>query len=172
MRWLTILFSVLFKQIFHPNNESTDPVKEMKEFILKNYKRVILSMSVANVLSLMFVAGLTISIVTFSIQYDRTGILFVSALGAGGLGLMLVSMLGFIFFFSASSDEAIDQRRDLKIPQPRKSNLEDALALLINDYVKEKELKREQFRKEESQKEIRKQTPAPSGLEVTPEYDH
>jgi hypothetical protein len=172
MRWLTILFSVLFKQIFHPNNESTDPVKEMKEFILKNYKRVILSMSVANVLSLMFVAGLTISIVTFSVQYDRTGILFVSALGAGGLGLILVSMIGFIFFFSAGPDEAFDQKRDFKTSLPRKSNLEDALALLINDYIKEKEFKREQSRKEENQKDLRKPTPAPSSVEVTPEYDH
>jgi len=162
MRWLTIIFSVLFKQIFHPSDSTTDPVKEMKEFLLKNYKRVILSMSVANILSMMFVAGLSISVVTFSIQYDRTGILFVSALGAGGLGIMLVSLLGFILFFSTNSEDAFETRKVIKAQPSPKNNLEDALALLIGDYVKEKELKREE----------RKHTPAPSSVEATPEYEH
>jgi hypothetical protein len=162
MRWLTILFSVLFKQIFHPNDSTSNPVKEMKDFLLKNYKRVILSMSVANILSMMFVAGLAISVITFSIQYDRTGILFISALGAGGLGIMLVSMLGFILFFSNNSEETFEPRRIINTPPSSKNNLEDALAMLINDYVKEKEIKREE----------RKPTPAPSSVEATPEYEH
>ena len=146
MKWLLIAFS-LFKQ-FAPHSDSgtmVNPVAEIKDFIKDNALKVILIFMIASAMSSLFVAGIVIAAVNVAYQYDQTMNISFTAMLATGLILVLLSA-GFsaLYYANAKSSDKIE-----KVKQSAKNigsghPLQDALAVLVMDFVKEREFRRTQ----------------------------
>ena len=145
MKWLSMIATFLVQIFADHRGEMIDPAKEMKEFIVKNAKKVLLSLTVAFALSSIFVSGLVLTITSLSFQYDQTMSFTLTTVVASGLGLMLVSLLGIgLLFYPTKAED--DQPVMEKVPTPPARALEEAVILLIHDFVKEREANREQMK--------------------------
>ncbi len=145
MKWLSMIATFLMQIFADHRGEMIDPAKEMKEFVIKNAKKVLLSLTFAFALSSIFVSGLVLTVTTLSLQFDQNMSFTFTGLVGSGLGLMLVSLLLMgILFYPAKEDgfEAVIE----KTPAPPARPLEEAVILLIHDFVKEREVNREHMK--------------------------
>jgi len=143
MKWLLIIASLFFKPISRLTGNEVNPVAEIKEFFIDNAKKVVLAFMVTSIVSSTFVAGLIITVITLSAQYDQNAGIGVSAMLLGGIGMMVISLIGGWVVLSPSRESREMERQTRNIEQ-QGHPLSDALALLIQDFVKEREFKRSQ----------------------------
>lgn len=144
MKWLLIIFSLLFRPFSRSSSgEHTSLAAEMKQFFVDNGKKVLLAMTLSSLVSSIFVAGLVISIITLSAQYDQSGSFGLSAMILGGLGMMALSLLiGWIAFSPGRESRAEARENEMQSRHTSGNNISDALVLLIQDFVKEREFNR------------------------------
>ncbi len=147
MKWLLFFFSVI-KPFFSSEHPTINPVAEIKELIRSNAVAVITLFAAASTLATMFAGGLLLVAVDIGAQLDQNGFVYFSSMIIMGLSLSLVSLIiGAIVVKSFQ-----EPRREKKRETLTKENvgvvhpLQDALALLIMDFVKERELSRERER--------------------------
>ncbi len=148
MKWLLIIFSLFFRPFSRSSShDHSSPAAEMKEFFIDNGKKVLLAMTITSLVSSLFVAGFVITIITLSAQYDQSGSFGLSAMILGGLGMMALSLIIGWIVFSPSRDgrsEAREREREVEMQNRHVSHnsVSDALVLLIQDFVKEREFNR------------------------------
>lgn len=149
MKWPLILLTLFMKPLGRFNPSHLNPAHEMKQFLMDNAKKVLLAVTVTSIISSLFVAGLVITVITMSAQYDQNAGIGLSAMLLGGFGMMGLSLIiGWLVF--SPSRESKEMERELE-SEARSSQsvssgspLTDALVLLIHDFVKEREFKRQQ----------------------------
>jgi ABC-type multidrug transport system fused ATPase/permease subunit len=146
MKWLILLFTIL--KPFFATGESTssmiNPIEELKDMIKTNAVKVVTIFMAASALATMFAAGIVIIAVDIGAQYDQNAYVYSSSMIMMGLVLVLlpiiVSGIGIkIFHTEGRKQKEREVLRDIGTSHP----LQDALALLIHDFVKERELKRD-----------------------------
>ena len=146
MKWLLIIFSLFFRPFSRSSTHGhTSPAVEMKEFFIDNGKKVLLAMTITSLVSSLFVAGFVITIITLSAQYDQSGSFGLSAMILGGLGMMALSLIiGWLVFSPGRDSRSEARERDIEMQNRHASgnSVSDALVLLIQDFVKEREFNR------------------------------
>lgn len=143
MKWLLLLFSLFAKPLSRFNPQHLNPATEIKQFIVDNAKKVLLAITVTSVISSLFVAGLVITVITMSAQYDQNAGIGLSAMLLGGLGMMGLSLIiGWIVFSPTRETKEIEQEMRETPKVSSGSALTDALVLLVHDFIKEREFRR------------------------------
>ena len=147
MKWLILLFSIVKPFLSSGNSESAmlNPIKELKEMIRENAAKVVLLFSAASALATIFAAGIVIIAVDVGAQYDQTSYIYFSTMIIMGLILVFIPVIigaaSYIVFTNEERQGKIKEREVL-VSVGTSHPLQDALALLIHDFVKEREAKR------------------------------
>lgn len=144
MKWLFLVVSIFIKQFSnHPHAEIGNPVEEIKDFIKENAFKVVMGFTVASALGSVFVAGLVMTIVNLSTQYDQTMSVRFTAMIVSGLAFMLISIAATsLLYYNAINSVVV---KKIKVPLSNINTnhpLQDAFAVLVMDFVKEREFRR------------------------------
>lgn len=146
MKWLILLFTI-FKPFFSSSGEHQmgSPIAEFKEMIKENAMKVVGLFAAASVLATIFAAGIVIIAVDIGAQYDQNASIFFSSMIMMGLTLSIISLVIALGAAKAISNETtVSPKRENLQSVGTSHPLQDAIALLIHDFVKEREMKREQ----------------------------
>ncbi len=143
MKWFFILFSI-FKPFFSVggSHEMQSPIEDLKDLIKKNAVKVMLAFGLMSAMASVFAAGLIIVAVDISAQYDQNAVVVFSTMILSGIILMLIPIITGVVLV-----KKYDNNDDVEIKKPSQQigtihPLQDALALLVHDFVKEREIKR------------------------------
>ncbi|MBC7538722.1 MAG: hypothetical protein H7281_07875 [Bacteriovorax sp.] len=147
MKWFYLILTLAAKRFAHSGGTQINPMDEIKDFIIENSLKIILAFTAASVISTLFVSGIVLTVINLTAQYDAglqpkfTGIV------AGGLGIILASLIVFaigIFFATANLREDRKKARERLKENARHNgnSLEGALMLLVNDFIQDREHKR------------------------------
>ena len=146
MKWLFILFSI-FKPFLSSggSHEMPNPIEDFKDLVKKNAVKVMLTFGAVSAMATVFAAGLLMIAVDIGAQFDDAGFVRFSAVISLGITMMLLPVLvGAILVKKYDSDNEEDEIKKRPALQHVGTvhPLQDALALLIHDFVKEREMKR------------------------------
>lgn len=158
MKWLLLIASLFLKPFSRLSGNTVNPVAEIKEFFVDNAKKVILAFMVTSIVSSTFVAGLIITVITMSAQYDQNAGIGLSAMLLGGIAMMVISLIG-AWVVLAPSRESREMERQARSIEQQGHPLSDALVLLVQDFIKEREFKRSQFSDEIRVREYERSAP-------------
>lgn len=149
MQWLSILVSFLIGKFNTPHRPT---LKEsvfaiIEEATFKSRKPLALLLAGLSCV-LILCGGFFMSIIDLTQQYDREGVVrFTASLGSGFV-LMAITLGIFAWIFISAwpgaREHAAKERLKEVSPKVTSSSLEQALATLVLDFVKEREQKREQ----------------------------
>jgi hypothetical protein len=156
MKWILLIIPLIMKQFAHFSGEGSHPLKELKELIRANSFKIFFGITGAYFLATLFASGLILLILNLTIQYDSGLNPSLTAVAAGGLGMMLAALiiLAIVFYYASSSK----MPQKPAISQSFGHPLEEALVILINDFVEERAHKRAQYKqKKEQDKEQNKE---------------
>lgn len=110
--------------------------------------------------------GFFMGLIDITTQYDRDGVVQATASSITGFSLVALSLIGFIWVFTRAwpGVKAVKKKEE-KVAAEQNSGIEQALILLVMDFIKEREFKRE---------ERRHQAPIPPSPDETPQstYQH
>lgn len=146
MKWLLLIFS-LVKPFFGSSSEHqmVNPIAEFKEMIKENAMKVVGVFAAASALATLFAAGIVIIAVDVGAQYDQNAYVYFSSMIMMGITLSLLSLIIAVGAAKAFSNETTKiEKRQVLQNVGTSHPLQDALALLIHDFVKERETKRAQ----------------------------
>lgn len=148
MKWLFLLFSVVRPFLSSGgSHEMPNPVKEIREMIKANAMKVVALFATASALATIFAAGIVIIAVDVGAQYDQNAYVYFSSMIMMGLVLSLVSLVigAIIMKVVQKENESFEREKREAVSHTNASHpLQDAIALLIQDFVKEREFKREE----------------------------
>lgn len=148
MHWLSLLVSFLVGKL---NNVHRPSFREsamalIEELTYKSRKPA--AMVLAGLACvLLLCGGFFMSVIDLTRQYDREGVVRFTASTGSGLVLVVLTLAAFIWIFTsgwpgANAKERL-QREKEEASKASPSTLEQALATLVLDFVKEREQKRE-----------------------------
>lgn len=160
MKWLLLIFSIV-KPFFGTSSEHqmVNPIAEFKEMIKENAMKVVGVFAAASALATLFAAGIVIIAVDVGAQYDQNAYVYFSSMIMMGITLSLLSLIIALGAAKAFSNENTKPKKREVLESVGTSHpLQDALALLIHDFVKEREMKRTQ--EEEYLATVRSQRPS------------
>lgn len=141
MKWLSIILSIASKQFMNINNSDVNPILEIKKIIAENTFKALFGFAFLSMTILLFVSGILIIVINTSAQYDAGFAPKFTATSASGLAILFASIslliIGIYYTKNLTS-------RTTKVPLKTKeyNPLEEAIAALINDFIKEREFKR------------------------------
>lgn len=110
------------------------------EDLLKKSQRALLIAMLAFIFSALLTAGILISSIEVSAQYDKYGYIFFSAILTCGLSLAIVSLLGLSFIFWPQKTDDKDKNVTIS-PTPQTTTLDEMLGALAHEaalYFKQK----------------------------------
>lgn len=146
MRWLSLIFSFLAGRW---NGARAPGLQETMSFLfaeaaLRSRKPAVLVLGGLTCV-LILCGGFFLSLIDLTTQIDREGTLSMTAQTLAGLALVLLSASVFYWIFNHAWPglKSNSKPKDLPSPAPA-SSLEQALSLLVMDFVKERQLKREE----------------------------
>ncbi len=144
MKWFFILFSI-FKPFFSAGgaHEMPSPIEDLKDLVKKNAVKVMIAFGFMSAMASIFAAGLILVAVNISAQYDQNAVVAFSSMILSGIILMLIPIIAGIVMvkmYDNNDDEVEVRKTSQKIGNVHP--LQDALALLVHDFVKEREMKR------------------------------
>ena len=147
MKWLILLFSIVKPFISTGSSEkpSFNPIAELKEMIRENAAQVVLLFAGASALATLFAAGIVVIAIDIGAQYDQNAYVYFSTMIIMGLILVLLPLIiGAIGYQAFTKDDKLKKvkEREVLVSVGTSHPLQDALALLIHDFVKEREMKR------------------------------
>jgi hypothetical protein len=145
---LTLLFSFLVGQ-FRGQHEKPFSYEELINVFFRQLNGVLRSLALGATGMILSASGFLMAYFNLLGQYDMNGGLYLSAVTAGGTVLFLI---GAGLLYSASRSMSAKSTAAVRptvpeIKSPAASPLEDALATLVVDYIKEREHQREMKRK-------------------------
>lgn len=143
MKWLQIIFSFIMKHV-SAGGEKRNPMEELKEFLRENAIKLFVGMVLIVTIGTMFTAGIYMTVISLTAQADLGLVPRMTAMTWAGVIMALVPVLILSFaWYKSSPHEAKPARRRRKIPEQQPTTIEAAIALLVTDFVKEREMKRE-----------------------------
>ena len=156
MKWLLIFFSV-FKPFFSVGtNKVPDHFAEIKDIVKANAVKVMLTLGTLSALSTIFAAGIVMVAVDIGAQYDQNATVYFSAMILNGFMLILIPAILIAIAVKVLEDDNKKTQKQVLTSANTTHPLQDALALLVQDFVKEREMKREM--KNEAQYKHKKTT--------------
>jgi hypothetical protein len=150
MKWLLLIFSVV-KPFFSSSSEHqmANPIAEFKEMIKENAMKAVGVFAAASALATLFAAGIVIIAVDVGAQYDQNAYIYFSSIIMMGITLSLLSLIIALGAAKSFSNENTKPKVRQVLESASTSHpLQEALALLVHDFIKERELKRAQEERE------------------------
>jgi hypothetical protein len=154
MKWLSILISFFFGRM---NAAPHISIKEtamsiFAEITYQSRRAVVLSLAAMGTI-IFICGGFFISLIDATGQFDRDGAVRMSATLVAGIALLVVAAVVAIWIFASAwpgvrQHAQTHKHQDTASRSEAPSSLEQALALLVMDFVRERELRREQTAKE------------------------
>lgn len=144
MKWLLLILTMLVKRFAHIGGAHAHPIEELKDLIKENALKILLAFIAASAIATLFVSGVVLTVINLTAQYDAGFQPRFTASVAGGLGIILASLIVFaigIYYATASERENKKEEREREKHKEGHS-LQEALMLLINDFIQERESKR------------------------------
>jgi hypothetical protein len=143
MKWLLIFYSI-FKPFISANGSHgmPNPIAELKEMIRVNAAKILLSLAVVFSLAAIFTAGIVMIAVDAGGQYDQNGYVYFSMMIAIGAALVIIPLIIGAFAMNKYDQKTITIKHEDISSVGVSHPLQDALALLVHDFVKEREFKR------------------------------
>ena len=171
MNWLLLIFSVI-KPFFSSTNDNKmgNPIAEFKEMIKENAMKVVGLFAAASALASIFAAGIIMIAVDIGLQYDKNANIQFSSMILMGIILSLLALVISLGAAKAISNEETrekEKKRETLRSVGTSHPLQDSIALLIHDFVKEREAKRAH---EEESISIRRQRSSPSQQDGISKY--
>ncbi|MGZ3743575.1 MAG: hypothetical protein ACXWRE_09560 [Pseudobdellovibrionaceae bacterium] len=146
MRWISLLVSFIIGKI---NSARPPSLKElasaiMEEAAYRSRRPVVLLLS--GLICILFLCGgFFMSLIDLTSQFDRNGFIQFTASTAGGVILVLFSLSVFFWIFTSAWPGTQEKKMtEMEAPAQPTSSLEHALSLLVMDFIKEREFKRQQ----------------------------
>lgn len=166
MKWLMILFTLFSKHLFSGGGEAhINPVEEIKGFVQENAVKVLLVFILSTIMSILFVAGVVITVVGVSSLYDQNLPIVLNAMITSGLAMSIISLLTIsIVYKSLTKDKKIVKAQATHVPHP--TALQESLLMLVNDFVKEREFNRTMYSQNKSHSKTNTNSQG-----ATPEFD-
>lgn len=144
MKWFFLILSMAVKRFSHVGDANINPINEVKEFITENALKVLLLFTAASTTGTLFVAGVVMTVINLTAQYDAGFQPRVTAMAGGGIGIVLVSIIIFaIGIYYATVNRREDKKAAKEQQRHLGNSLEEVLILLVNDFIAEREAKRE-----------------------------
>lgn len=163
MKWLLLAIPMIIKRFAHLGGSSISPMEEIKEYIKENSVKVLLALTAAIAIGTLFVAGAVLTVINLAAQYDAGFPIRFTAIAAGGVGIMVVSLLVFgVGMFYATSSQR-EHRRAQKRMQKEGHNIEEVLVRLVNEFIEDREQRR-------AERQQRRTQPMPSEAAQTTEH--
>jgi hypothetical protein len=104
------------------------------------------------------------SLIDLTHQYDEAGTVYLTASNASGLILVLLSLGTFFWIFTSAWPGAQEmkaaKKKEESVTQAKTASLEHALSLLVMDFIKEREQKRERYAREHYNPTAEKESPS------------
>lgn len=146
MKWLVVALSFIYKKMTSQRSPSLkETAVEIFEEISHKSRRIV-ALTLAGVGAVIFLTGgFFISLINATTQYDEAGKVAMSATLSGGLGLIVLALITFgVVFLQAWPGIQKRKRHEKELKEAAMAGgpLEQALALLVTDYVKEREMRR------------------------------
>lgn len=147
MKWFYMVMSFVVKRFAGGAGMHQSPVEELKELAAENAVKIFLAVAVAVILGAMFMGGVAITLVNLADQYDRLQTARLNTVTTVGLGLLALSLLGFLIGIMFSTRHNREHKR-LEAQRAKHhhqlGSFQDAILLLVNDFIAEREFRREQ----------------------------
>lgn len=144
MKWLMLMLSFAFRK--SPKTPSLkETALEIFEEVSHKSRRIV-SLTLTGIAAVIFFCGgFFISLFNATTQYDSTGNVFLTATLSGGLGLIALAAITFGLVFLRAWPGVIEEKHRAKAEQAQApgGSLEQALAMLVRDFVKEREMRRQ-----------------------------
>lgn len=147
MHWISLLFSFVLGKInsaHRPPSLKEIALAILEEATYRSRKPIMLLLGGLTCI-LILCGGFFMSVLDLTSQYDREDGLHFTANVYSGVTLVAVALSMFFWIFTSAwpgIQEAKTPKKELP-PQDTTSSLEQAISLLILDFVKEREYKRE-----------------------------
>ncbi len=139
LRLLTVLFSFFLGRYKANMQGSALPIVDM---VMQQGRKIALLLCSALICSLFLVGGFFISLVEGSFAYEAEGVIYPTTLFISGLVLLFGSIGAMVFIFSRKNWSAV-QMSMVSTPETKKAHpIEDAVLMLIHDFIKERESQR------------------------------
>lgn len=152
MKWLSLLFSFFlgkFNVARAPSFSLKDSIKMLfDEIAYRSRKPAMLALGGLVSVALLC-GGFFMGLIDLTTQYDRDGVVRATASNISGFALVALTLGTFTWIFKRAwpgvkaaeeKDKAVEEAKE------HPSGLEQALTLLVMDFVKEREFKREERR--------------------------
>lgn len=145
MRWLGMVLSFLFGRMNTKPKSFREIAMEIFDDVSRRSRKVV-SLTLAGLAAVIFFCGgVFISIIDGTTQYDRLGAVNWTATFGAGVALILLAVAVFAGVFLRAWPGAL--QRHSRVPPHQETSvlpsaLEQALAALVMDFVKERELRR------------------------------
>lgn len=146
MKWLFVALSFIYRKMTsHRSPSLKETAVEIFEEISHKSRKMV-ALTLAGVAAVIFLTGgFFISLINATTQYDEIGEVAMSATLSGGLGLILLALITFgVVFLQAwpGIKKRKQHEKEMKEAAMAGGPLEQALALLVTDFVKEREMRR------------------------------
>lgn len=145
MKLIPLILSFVFGRLGGKSKSLRESALEIFEEITFRSRRLVSLLLVGLASVILLCGGLFISILNATTQYDRSGLIAWTATFSSGIALILIAAVTFSFVFLRAWPQSFRMKQKEQPTAPAgTSSLENALAALVMDYVKEREIKREQ----------------------------
>lgn len=142
MKWFFILGSMI-RNLLSSDQPTINPIEELKMAIAQNAIKLVALMIAIVAVGSMFTAGLTIIALDIGAQYDQTGTVFFSSILVAGIILSSISLLVVAIVVNVVNSKSSQVPKHIPLKNIGSAHpVQDAVALLIADFVKEREYKR------------------------------
>ncbi|MGZ3768048.1 MAG: hypothetical protein ACXVCP_05390 [Bdellovibrio sp.] len=140
MKWLMLMLTIMFRKFSRPPSLKESAMEIFEE--VSHRSRKIISLTLTGIAAvIIFCGGFFISLINATTQYDNTGKLFLTATLSAGLVLIAFALITFAVIFLRAWPGV--KERNAKEQLAAGSSLEQALSLLVLDFVKARQEKRE-----------------------------
>lgn len=125
-------------------NQEASIVDELKELVKENAVKIFLALTAATALGSFLVAGICITAVELATQYSAGERYSFNGIVATGVVIFVLTLAAFLvaFLFSTKHDREKRKMQARRAKYPNVNTLHDAVLLLVNDYIAEREYKR------------------------------
>lgn len=141
MKWFFMLGSLLRPLLFD-NSSIANPMDDLKSMIKENATKLVFLLATVISLAIVLAAGIIIVALDLGMQLDQNGAITLSAVLIAGFILIGISVCAWAIVLNTVKAERASHRNPPLKAVGSAHPLQDALALLVVDFVKAREEKR------------------------------
>lgn len=143
MKWFYLTLSYIMKRF--AGVPGPNPIEEIKELIKENAVKILLVITLATTLGSFFVVGITLTLYQFITQYQLGESLSFNPINQVGVGMIILSFSAFLiaYLYAFKHEREVKKIEAKRANQGQLNTFQDALMLLVQDYIAERESKRE-----------------------------